>query len=209
MDPLVTLGTFVAAVGRPLTADELPRLTYLLTSASNAVRSYCRRDFTSGSSTMRIKPIGDMVKLPNAPVTGITSVYRVNFNGSLTGFAGWAWDGGQTVFGMGGIGAPMINAPEDWFDEEYVPFVEITYTHGGDVAPPVALDVVIAMVARVLNAPSAIEGMTSQTAGPFAVGMGANSATPGVTPKLSDEDKQRLRDAGLTAGRGNTTVALT
>ena len=68
--------------------------------------------------------------MPNPPITAVTSVKRVNFDGTLTAFAGWVWDGGVTLYGMAIIGSPMINAPEAWADNWYTPLVEVTYSHG-------------------------------------------------------------------------------
>lgn len=213
LDPLVTVDGFTAAFPRALTDAENGRLDYLLGAASNAVRAFCRRDFTAASSTLRIKPLGDKVILPNPPITAVTSVKRVNFDGTLTAFAGWVWDGGVTLYGMAIIGSPMINAPEAWADNWYTPLVEVTYSHGDAEVPAAAQDRVIAMVARVLNQPdasTAYEGATgsSETVGPFNHNVNFTGAPlPGVVPQLSDRDKQILRDAGLCA-RVNRTVQL-
>lgn len=213
LDPLVNADDFTTAFPRDLTDAETGRLDYLLGAASNAIRSFCRRDFTATSSTLRIKPLGDKVILPNPPVTSITSVKRVNFDGTLTGFAGWAWDGGVTLYGMSCLGSPMINAPEAWLDDNYTPLVEVTYSHGDAEIPPAATDTVIAMVARVLNQPdggNAVDGVTSvsDTTGPLNHNVNyGTSAAPGIVPRLSAADKQALRDAGLCA-RTNRTVQL-
>ena len=213
LDPLVSADDFTAAFPRDLTEAENNRLEYLLGAASNAVRGFCRRDFTEGASTLRIKPLGDKVILPNPPITAVTSVKRVNFDGTLTAFAGWVWDGGVTLYGMAIIGSPMINAPEAWADNWYTPLVEVTYSHGDTEVPAAAQDRVIAMVSRVLNQPdaaTAYEGSTgsSETVGPFNRNVNFTGAPlPGVVPQLSDRDKQILRDAGLCA-RANRTVQL-
>lgn len=213
LDPLVSTDEFTAAFPRDLTTAELDRMDYLLGAASSSVRAFCRRDFTAASSTLRIKPLGDKLILPNPPITAVTSVKRVNFDGSLIGFAGWAWDGGVTVYGMSCLGSPMINAPEVWLDDVYTPLVEVTYSHGDAVIPTAAQDRVIAMVARVLQQPdatTAYEGATgtSETVGPFNRNVNFTGAPlPGVVPQLSDRDKQILRDAGLCA-RVNRTVQL-
>lgn len=213
LDPLVSVDAFTAAFPRDLTDSEQGRLDYLLGAASNAVRAFCRRDFTATSSTLRIKPLGDKAILPNPPVTGITSVKRINFDGSTTVFAGWLWDGGVTLYGLACIGSPMINAPEIWLDDDYTPMVEVTYTHGEEAIPPAVTDRVIAMVARVLQQPdgvNAVEGATgsSDTVGPFNHNVNFTGAPlPGIVPQLSERDKQILRDAGVTA-RVNRTVQL-
>lgn len=212
LDPLVSVDDFTSAFPRTLDEDETARLANLLGSASAAVRSFCRRDFTAASSTIRVKPLGDKAILPNPPITAITSVKRVNFDGTTTAFVGWAWDGGVTLYGMGIALSPMINAPELWNDG-YTPLVEITYSHGDDEVPPVIADVVIAMVARVLNQPdgaSAMDGVTTvtDTTGPLShsAGFGQN-ALPGIVPRLAMSDKRILREAGYAA-RMNRTVQL-
>jgi hypothetical protein len=210
LDPLVSTDDFASAFPRDLTDTEAGRLDYLLGSASGQVRAFCRRDFTATSSTIRVKPLGDKVTLPNPPITGITSVKRVNFDGTTTAFVGWMWDGGVTLYGMGCIGSPMINAPEAWFDDYYTPLVEVTYTHGDADIPPVVTDVVIAMVARVLNQPdpaNALDGTTgiSETRGPFSRNLNfAGNPSAGVVPRLSASDKQTLRDAGFGANAAYT-----
>lgn len=205
-EPLVKSEDVTAAMPRPLTSNESGRMDVLIASASAAVRGFCRRDFAASTSTIRVKPLGDMAKLPNAPVTGIVEVKRVNFDGSTTAFAGWLWDGGQELHGLACIGSPMINAPEIWTEDPYTPMVEITYEHGYAEVPQVISDVVVGMIVRVLLAPSAVEGIRSETTGPYSY----QSATPspGVLPKLSDDDKQRLREAGYASSRSYTTVAL-
>lgn len=213
LSPLVSAEDFTTAFPRDLDDGETARLDYLLTAASNAIRSFCRRDFTATSSTIRVKPIGDKAILPNPPITSITSVKRVNGDGTLTGFAGWAWDGGVTLYGMGATNSPMVNAPESWNDDGYVPLVEVTYSHGDADIPPIVTDVVIAMVARVLNQPggdAAVDGVTtvSDTTGPLShsTGFGQN-VLPGIVPRLAMSDKRILREAGLAA-RTNRTVQL-
>jgi len=206
LDPLVTQDEIEERLDRDLTATEIAGLPAKLRDASAAVRSFCRRDFTAViGDVLRIKPIGDRVRLPNAPVTAVTSVKRVNADGSTQAFAGWAWDGGENLFGLCAMGSPMINVPEAWLDDDYTPMVEVTYDHGDTEVPDTVAAVVCAMIIRVLNAPGGgVEGLRSETIGPYAYGLAG--ATPGKRPRLSEEDKKELREAGFGTARLGTVM---
>jgi hypothetical protein len=203
--PLATVDDLAERAGRDLTQAEQDRAATLLASASSKVRRFCRRDFSPVTGdVLRIKPIGDKVILPNAPATAVTSVKRINYDGTKTALAGWAWDGGDTVY-VDSVGSPMINAPEEWSDDPYIPLVEVTWDHGDAVSVDL-VDIVCAMTMRVLNNSSGVEGVLSETAGPFAIRR--NDPAPGGSPKLSNDDKQQLRDLGYASASAATTVQL-
>ncbi|SRR5437763_3397476 len=153
-----------------MSADNLARLPALLDDASAVVRSYTRQQFTTATTTERIRPIGQTVKLPQKPVTAVNTVSLVDTlqSGNLLALplGAWMWDGGQEVW-IGGANV-VINLPDDVSQllQYQVPLVEVNYTHGYTTVPAEVVAVVCSMVIRFVDVPGPT-GMQSQTVGPY------------------------------------------
>lgn len=150
---------------RDATTIDQRRIPALLDQASAVVRRYTRRTFTREQSTIKIRPIGDKVKLPQRPVISVDSV-GIFYNNALLPVAGWSWDGDDEVWLYPeGI---VINLPEALGEllQNHTTRAQVTYTHGSDEIPADIVGVVCGMVIRTLNTPGG-GAHKSETAGPF------------------------------------------
>lgn len=154
-------------LGRDLDATETRRADALLRDASMVVRSYCRRDFTSGTTTARYRPRGRKVVLPQRPVVSVASVATVLSYGTtetIIPLSFWSWPGGNEVL----LGEPnlWINGPTALDFDDQDAWVEITYTHGYTEIPADIVSTVCAIVVRNLSVPN--NGvLDSETIGPY------------------------------------------
>lgn len=145
--PLASVVDVVAALGRPLTPEEVARVDAILDKASELFRKRSGQQFTPGASTDRVKVTANWVELVQRPVVDIVSV--VDDDGHAVEFERLE----SRLFLSHCVGR----------------FVRVTYTHGGDVPDLVRLT--IADIARkVLSIdPKAVSGVTQrgETTGPF------------------------------------------
>lgn len=157
MDPLALVSDITSRYGGTLPAGSTGRIPSLLIDASAVVRSYTRQDFTASTTTERIRPIGDRVRLPQTPVTAVLNVAIVDpleSGGMLTLPLGvWLWDGGQELW-LGGL-RTVINLPDELTHllEYQTPLMQVTYTHGWAAVPDAAVSVVCSMVSRAVDMP--------------------------------------------------------
>jgi hypothetical protein len=141
-----------------LSADNLARLPALIADASTVVTSFTRQQFVSATTTERIRPIGDRVRLRQAPVASVGTVAMVDTltTGNVIAFpiGAWIWDGGQEIW-IGGL-RTVINIPEalTHFLEFQIPLMEVTYTHGYTQIPDAVVTVICAMVIRYIGIPA-------------------------------------------------------
>jgi hypothetical protein len=174
--------TDVAAVlGRALTSAESARVGAILDKASELFRRRSGQKFTSGTSTVRLRVVGDVVTLTQRPVVSVQSV--VDDSGEAVAYT---LRGSQLV--LTGL----------------YKFVKVAYTHGGTVPDVVRL--AVADIARkVLLIPEGARGGVSQfsdTTGPFTEsGTYATWAVGGQTMLSPDDnalaDSFRVRVPGF------------
>lgn len=144
---LATSDDVKAALGRDLTADETARVGAILDKASELFRRRSGQQFTTGTSTVRLKVNGGKVYLPQRPVTTVTTV--VDDDGDTVAY---------TLFGQ-------------WLtvDMRSDQFITVTYDHGGTVPDIVRL--CIADIGRKILgiSPDAMSGAVQATvsAGPY------------------------------------------
>lgn len=191
VDPLATPANLVALLGRELTADEETRAVGLLASASTRIRRYTRQDFTFVANDVQVlRGDGDTIRLPQRPVTAVTSVVAVGAGGLPdVPLAGWWFDGIDVVYLRGC--AIVINLPE-WWHEYPTDVYRVTNSHGYAEIPADVVDVCAGMVLRTLTAPTQAGGVRSETLGSYSYQLEA--AGVGLTVRLSDEDKEILKD---------------
>jgi hypothetical protein len=168
-DPLATAEDVTNRYPGPLSADQLARLPGLLADASTVVRSYTRQEFSVDTTTERIRPIGDRVRLRQAPVTAVSAVGVVNTlqvnNLVVLPLGAWMWDGGQEIW-IGAIGS-VINLPDDLTEilQYQVPLMQVTYTHGYATSPDTVITVVCSMVTRALDFPGVTSAASATVGG--------------------------------------------
>jgi hypothetical protein len=165
LTPLATAADIEARLGRSLSADETGRVEALLVDASAAVRGYTRRSFTTGTSTVRLRARGGQLRLPQRPVSSVTSVKWVA-NGVATTVTPFWFDGLDTVYlRWAGYQSNWGGAWGDDFDgasgglgyrwdsggglhTAHQPVFEVVYVHGADAAPDEIVAVACNIVLR-------------------------------------------------------------
>lgn len=169
-DPLATPADIEQRLGRSLSSVDTGRVEALLTDVSAAVRGYTRRQFTSGTSTVRLRARGGQIRLPQRPVTSVTSVKWVAngvattvtpfwFDGLDTIYLRWAgfqsnWGGGAWADDVAGdSGSPSGGLGYRWDSAGGLrtagqPVFEVVYVHGADAAPAEIVAVVCNVVLR-------------------------------------------------------------
>lgn len=193
--PLAELEDVEDRLGRSLTADETAKVSANLRDASAAVRAYTRRDFTQTEETIRVRPRGYKVILPQRPVVAVTSVAMVSdFNGTeFVTPVPWSWVSGFEIHLVDP--AIVINGPcQDWDDDNV--WAEIAYTHGYEEIP----DNIVGVVANVALRQTTIPNggyVDSETAGPFTVRY--TGAVGGGPLALNDGERRILNSYRRTS----------
>jgi hypothetical protein len=187
VDALAALSDVTARYPGTLSGDQVARVPGLLGDASTVVRSYTRQTFTPATVTENVRPIGDRVRLRQAPVTAVTAVSLVDTltAGSLLALpmGAWMWDGGQEIW-LGAINT-VINLPDDITEllQYQTPLVQVVYAFGYDVMPDPVVTVVCSMVIRALDMPGPVSVASSTVGGlSYRLGTAAQDGILGLTP---------------------------
>ena len=206
MDPLASLTDLSDRIGRPLTAAEETRAQALLIDASAKVRSFTKQDFTrTDDETVVVRAQQGEIRLSKRPVIDVTSVVAIGAGGAPdVPVVGWQWDGLDLIRAI--TDSPVINLPEDWYDdvEAYPGTYRVTYSHGNAKVPDVIVGIVSRMVLRTLTAPSLAGGVTGETIGPYSYRTDGSGV--GTAVLMTDEDRQELKDAGFRPTSGMSMV---
>lgn len=199
MAPLVTEVDLVARLGRDLSAEEAARAPALLADASALVRSHTLQDFLPSTQTTTLRSQGGLIRLPQRPVSAVSQVVAVGYNGAPdTVLVDWWWDGTDLI--KLGSGNMVINLPERWFDDEsgWPGTFRVTYTSGYAQVPDDVVVVVCRMVMTTITAPTLIGGITSEKIGPYSYQL-ANAGV-GTAVSMSEEDRLILARYRRTTG---------
>lgn len=191
MTALADASEVEARLGREFTAAEIGRIGFLLDDVSAVVRSYCGRQFTSGSATVRLRASNGTIWLPERPVTAVTAVEDINGNA-----VSFVWNGLDKV--TVGSAAPL-NSFEINYSYTMGPRVfDVTYT-GGSGVPDDVKAVVCQMAARALGRPADEAGTTQESIAGYSYSVGA-AAAAGPAGMLADEKAvlDRYRRVGNT-----------
>lgn len=201
LDPLAQQTDVEDNLGRTLTAGEITRASTLLNRASQLIRSYTGLTFTLVTDDVAVMRItAGRVRLPQRPVTAVSKVALVGYDGVQRYTVPFIWDGLDEVTMFGDY--LVLNLPEILHDV-YTHTAEITYSHGYATVPDDIRDLTAEVVARVYQSPST-PGVQYQTAGPFSVRVADGYGSGQVV--LTDADKQLLDDGGYR--RGAFTVGM-
>ncbi len=138
---LATTDDVEAAFGRDLTSAESARAEAVLAKVSELFRRESGQQFTSGSSSVRLKVDGGMLYLPQRPVVSVTSV--VDDDGEAVDYT----QSGQWL---------TVDAASDVF-------LTVAYTHGGTVPDLVRLTVAEAVKTVLSIAEPATQGITQRS----------------------------------------------
>lgn len=190
MPALAELDDVEDRLGRDLEPDEQRRAQAMLDDASAVVRAYTRRDFTKATETIRLRPRGNKVVLPQRPVVSVDSVATViNFGPTeiVTPVPAWSFAGGNEVYFLDST--IIFNGPTLDADEDVNLWAEVTYTHGYDEVPFDIVVVVANLVVRNLSVPNG--GMVDlESVGPYTARYAA--FTSGGPLSLSGPDRDIL-----------------
>lgn len=162
-----------AALGRELTSGEQGLAEFALDKASEAFRREAGQTFTPAESTVRLKALGGVVTLPQRPAVDVSAV--ADDDGNAVEFT---LDGQRVVL-----------------DADALPYVAVTYEHGGDVPDLVRLAVaeVVARNLRIDDDAKAGKTQFSNTAGPFTESGAFATWAVGGQVMLSPDDKALAR----------------
>jgi hypothetical protein len=190
LEPLATQADVETELGRLLTTAEADRVAGLLAKASRLVRGYTRQTFTAATTTDVLRITGEQIRLTQRPVTAVTSVKLVGYDGVSRYVIPYSWDGLDIVTLFGGL--QVINLPEALHD---VPATtaEVTWAHGYAQVPDDIVGKVAEITARVFTSAVTTPGASYQSAGPFSVRV---SAGYDGTVALTQDDKDQLVQAG-------------
>ena len=207
--PLATLDDLEEYV--TLTSAQRSRAPALLRNASAQIRRFCRQDFDLvADDTVVLRPIGTKLRLPQRPVTSVTSVVAVGSNG-IPDFtlAGWTFDGIDIVNIAGLDSNTFVSFPAWWEDYNVdINTYRVRYGHGYEITPDDIKGKVCQMVNRVLTADTQVEGVTQETIGQYSRQWQQATGSTGVTTVLTRADRQDLIDWGYrrTAGTIQTHI---
>jgi hypothetical protein len=182
-----------ARLGRTLTTAEEARAEALLEDASGLVIGYTGQRFTAVvDDVMVIRSDNGIIVLPNGPVTSVTSVTALGFNGAPDiAVVGWTWDRLNTIV-LADWASTVINLPEVFVDHmnEMTPTYAVVWSHGYAIVPADVVSVVCGMTLRTLTSPTMRGGVTSETVGPYSYRL--DVADGGTVVRMTDEDRQVL-----------------
>lgn len=174
-------------LGRDLTEEEQRRAQAMLDDASAVIRAYTRRDFTRNTTTVRLRPRGNKVVLPQRPVISVESVSTVLSLGPtemVTATPSWSFPAGSEIYFLdNGV---IVNGPTlDNADDNL--WVEVTYTYGYDEIPFDVMAVAANMVVRNLTVPNG-GTVDLETIGPYTVRYSGYTAAGPLSLGPADRD---------------------
>jgi len=210
--PLATVADLEARYGT-LTDDQRARADALLADASAKIRVYTGQNFdlTLGD-VITLRPVGTTVRLPQRPVRAVHQVVAVGGTSSIPDITlpsgAWTWDGIDLVDVWPTNTGWILNLPEVWLEGYPPDTYRITYDHGYDTTPDDVIAVCCSMALRVLTSPTQVEGLQSERIGQYSYqyGQGAGGQSPGLTPRLTDADREDLQPYRAT--KRASTIAL-
>jgi hypothetical protein len=176
---LATSADVVARLGRALTTVEAARIDALLTDASASVRNYTRQTITEETTTDRLRVRGGKVRLPQRPVTAVTSVTNMNGDPVL-----YQWFGFDDLW-------TSPNVPDTWAWEPWrtgIMAVDVTYTHGYDPVPDDIVGVVCSIVMRAIGREPVDAGITTESIQGYSYTLGSAAAAGGFGMLQAERD---------------------
>lgn len=181
-EPLASSDDVAERLGRALTTEEANKIDALLLDASSSVRAYTGQTFTSEETTALLRMNNRAVRLPQHPVTAVSSV--VDQFGNDWPFI---WIEGDTLISL--ATSTWINAFElNIYPWTRVGKLSVTYTHGFDTIPDDIIGVVCQIAGRALGSPSTDGGLTAETIAGYSYQQGS-AAGAGPWGMLPDEKR--------------------
>lgn len=209
MDALADSTDLEARIGRDLTDVEAARADALLADASALIRGYTRQDFTAATDDVVVlRPVGSHLRLPQRPVTAVTSVVALSGTDTIPDWAVppgcWQWDGVDLVEVWPPDRSVWVSLPEVAYDPAGPDTYRVTYSHGYAEVPADVVAVCCRMVLAVLLAPTMVDSLVQERIGQYSYGYQQGSGSPGATARLSEADRRDL----VRFRRTSTSVAV-
>lgn len=179
MTDLASLTDLEDQLGRALTdPDDMARAETLLSKASARAITYMGQEIAAGSSTSQVKVRNRIARLPQRPVTAVSTV--VDLDGNSVEFTWLNEDRVQ-------IGNRFIHDNFE-FEPWRNPLLEVrvTYTHGYSTIPPDIVAVVCQMAARAFGRPAEDTGLQQESIAGYSYSVGA-AAAAGPVGMMADE----------------------
>jgi len=197
MADLATVADLEARLGRSLTAEEAARAAALLKDASAKVREFTGQTLSAvAGDVIILRPVGSLLRLPQRPVTAVTSVEAVAPDGVATAaMTGWSWDGRDKVDLTYATYSTDFTTPA-WRDRMQPDTYQATYDHGYAVMPDIIVATVCAMVLRTLLSPSMTPGMVAERIGAYNYQLQQGSGAVGATVVMTADDEKSVRRYG-------------
>jgi hypothetical protein len=194
---LATQEDLEARLGRDLTEDEEARAPALLADASALVRDHTRQDFEAvAGDVIILRPVGSILRLPQRPVTAVTTVEAVAPDGTATAVMSfWSWDGRDKVDLTYATYSADFTDPA-WRDRRQPDTYQVTYDHGDATIPPTVVAIVCAMVLRTLLSPSMTTGMVAERIGAYNYQLQQGAGAAGATVVMTAADEKALARYG-------------
>ncbi len=196
LDPLCSVADI--DLGRALTDAEMEAAPGLIASASASVRAACdgRAITQVVDDVVDLSPTHDLIRLPNWPVSAITSVAPLDDRGDPAGgtFEAWQWVRSRDMIKLRAF--PSYD-------------YRVTYSHGYLIVPDLIVRITAGAVGRVLSAPAgAIEGTTQTTIGQFSQQFQQSTGSPGRVPRLTRSDYAELERSGWRSMAGTIQTVV-
>lgn len=195
MADLATTEDLEARLGRELTPDEAARAPALLADASALMRAFTGQDFEPvAGDVIILRPVGSMLRLPQRPVTAVTSVAAVGPDGSTIGsLSGWTWDGRDKIDLT--CAERAGSWPVNWRDPLPDTY-QVNYDHGETPIPAIVVATVCAMVLRTLLSPSMTAGMVAERIGAYNYQLQQGAGAAGASVTMTEADEKAVRRYG-------------
>lgn len=195
MADLATTADLEARLGRVLTVDEAARAPALLADASALVRETTGQELTAVTGdAITLRPVGVILRLPQRPVTAVTSVSAIGPDGAVIGaLSGWQWDGRDK------IDLSCVSPAGSWplsFSGPLPDTYRVIYDHGYATSRPIVVKVVCDMVLRTLLSPSMTPGMVAERIGSYNYQLQQGVGATGASVVMTDDDNKALRRYG-------------
>jgi hypothetical protein len=187
LPPLVAVEDVTDRLPSSVTVEEV-RVRALISDASAAVRRFTKQSFTVATSTLRIRPIGNRIRLPKKPVLSVTSVgFIIANNAVAVNFPGWYWDGSDEIWLM--TGGTIVNLAEEltFALEWQTPVAEVVWTHGYTQVPDDVVGVICSMVTRLITAPG-LGGVISESVGEYSYRLSDTAAQGPMALTTAEKD---------------------
>lgn len=183
---LATSADVVARIGE-LTPEQAAKVDALLDDATAELQAYASAALEPVDGASIIVYGYERLRLPRWPVRAVTSVALIDEPNDDLAVTGWRWDGKELVW-LDEVPKPTWTVGE--------PTWRIVYDYGFATAPDDLKARCVLMVSRVLNSPTAADGLVSENIGQYGFQVSQATGSQGAGVALTRGDEAFLKSAG-------------